>query len=69
MWGFITHGEKDYFVHGNNVIEKEKNLYYGETVTFNLVETTKGKMAIDVQRKRSSDNVCKSEPTKTEISH
>jgi cold shock CspA family protein len=64
MWGFITHNNKDYFVHGNNIMEKEKILYYGENVTFTVIETTKGVMAVDVQRSRPNTGVCTSESAK-----
>lgn len=56
-WGFITSGEKDYFFHGNNVDEKQKVMYTGEEVVFELIETSKGMMAVNVTRERSVNRV------------
>ena len=47
-WGFICSEEKDYFFHWTS-IKNQATVYKGQEVDFELVETVKGKMAVDVR--------------------
>jgi cold shock CspA family protein len=49
-WGFITHDGVDYYVHASNLLMDKKTLYHGEKVVFHSIKTSKGLMAIDVER-------------------
>ena len=69
FWGFITADTgKDYFFHGNNV-EEQDELYVGEKVLFETVETSKGIMAINVERERRSPNSVGEETTTKETNY
>lgn len=64
-WGFISCDQGEYFVHKDNVLDENKNLYYGEMVEFDIISTTKGEMAVDVRRKRPDTKLGKEASAKT----
>lgn len=52
-YGFIsTNGGEDVFLHHSQVKEKgrDKDIHEGESVTFDIVQSTKGPSASNVQR-------------------
>jgi len=51
-YGFITHDQKDFFVHASGIInDGSPSLKSGESVEFTLIASDKGPKAINVKRK------------------
>lgn len=52
-WGFISFGNnEEVFFHFSNIKDENKKLYRGEYVLFEIIDTVRGKMAVNVQRKK-----------------
>ena len=47
-FGFIETEERDYFVHKTNIKTETQVLYKAQKVSFSLVDTEKGPMAVEV---------------------
>lgn len=50
-FGFVQCDDLEYFVHKSNIRPTGSILYKGQRVTFRLVDTQKGKMAVEVALK------------------